>query len=88
MSWFELKGDGRIMQRCATQGCGGQPTLRLEAEGVGSNYCSGCAEKIEHGMATAALAEILMICPTCNDANSCDDYEGPTCDQCNGAGYI
>lgn len=46
MDWFKLTGDERITQRCATLGCGGQPTWRLEAEGVGSNYCSGCREKI------------------------------------------
>lgn len=43
--WFALKGDERLNQ-CATQGCGGQPTWRLEARGVGSNYCSGCKDKI------------------------------------------
>lgn len=45
--WFELKGDERITQRCASEDCGGQPTFRLEAGGVGSNYCSGCKAKIE-----------------------------------------
>jgi len=45
--WFELKGDERITQRCATEGCAGQPIYRLEAEGVGSNYCSGCRARIE-----------------------------------------
>lgn len=45
--WFDLRGDERIAQRCATEGCGGQPTSRLEAGGVGSNYCSGCRAKIE-----------------------------------------
>ena len=44
--WFKLKGDERITQRCATEGCGGQPTWRLEAEGVGSFYCSGCQERM------------------------------------------
>jgi hypothetical protein len=44
--WFDLKGDERL-KRCATEGCGGQPIYRLEAEGVGSNYCSGCRAKIE-----------------------------------------
>ena len=44
--WFELKGDDRLRE-CATDGCGGQPTWRLEAGGAGSNYCSGCKEKIE-----------------------------------------
>ena len=47
MPWFKLTGDERINQRCATEGCGGQPTSRLEADGVGSNYCSGCRTKIE-----------------------------------------
>jgi hypothetical protein len=44
--WFELKGDARL-GRCDSEDCGGQPTWRLEAGGVGSNYCSGCKEKIE-----------------------------------------
>jgi hypothetical protein len=47
--WFELKGDVRLTQ-CASEGCGGQPTWRLEAEGVGSNYCSGCKARIEHAL--------------------------------------
>lgn len=46
MTWFDLSGDERL-GRCATKGCGGQPTSRLEAGGVGSNYCSGCKAKIE-----------------------------------------
>jgi len=33
--WFRLPGDARIIGRCATEGCGGQPTWRLEANGVG-----------------------------------------------------
>lgn len=41
--WFPLTGDERL-GRCATEHCGGQPTWRLEAEGQGSNYCSGCKE--------------------------------------------
>lgn len=44
--WFNLTGDARL-GRCATEGCGGQPTSRLEASGTGSNYCSGCRAKIE-----------------------------------------
>ncbi len=44
--WFEIKGDARL-GRCATEGCGGQPTFRLEAAGIGSNYCSGCRENID-----------------------------------------
>jgi hypothetical protein len=45
--WFDLKGDARL-GRCATENCGGQPTSRLEAGGVGSDYCSGCRAKIEN----------------------------------------
>lgn len=45
--WFELKGDERIKLRCATHGCGGQPTWRLEIDGIGSNYCTGCKVTIE-----------------------------------------
>lgn len=41
MSWFRLSGDARL-GRCATEGCAGQPTWRLEAGGVGSNYCPAC----------------------------------------------
>jgi hypothetical protein len=63
--WFDLTGDARL-GRCASEGCGGQPTFRLEADGVGSNYCSGCRERIEDaertvvtcGMVTAALAAV------------------------------
>lgn len=44
--WFDLQGDRRL-GRCATQGCGGQPTFRLEVGGTGSNFCSGCREVIE-----------------------------------------
>lgn len=45
--WFELKGDERITHRCATKGCCGQATWRLEVDGYGSVYCSGCKAKIE-----------------------------------------
>lgn len=45
--WFDLKGDERISERCATDGCCGQPTSRLETDGVASVYCSGCRAKIE-----------------------------------------
>lgn len=44
--WFELKGDQRLTMRCATKDCGGQPTWRLEAGGVGSYYCPGCKAKL------------------------------------------
>ncbi len=46
MTWFNLSGDSRI-GRCDTEGCGDAPTFRLEAGGIGSNYCSGCRAKIE-----------------------------------------
>lgn len=46
MNWFQLKGDARL-GRCASQKCGAQPTWRLEAGGTGSDYCSGCKEKID-----------------------------------------
>lgn len=26
----------------------------------------------------------MKVCPNCNDANSCGDYEGPTCEVCHG----
>lgn len=64
--WFDLAGDERLGE-CATEGCGGQPTKRLEADGVGSNYCSGCAAKIvafstapsPDELAVVAYAEVL-----------------------------
>lgn len=46
MAWFALTGDERL-GRCATEGCGGQPTSRLEYRGIGSNFCSGCRAAIE-----------------------------------------
>jgi hypothetical protein len=49
--WFTLRGDERLT-RCASEDCGGQPTWRLEADGVGSNYCSGCKEKIDWACTT------------------------------------
>lgn len=55
--WFERKGDARL-GRCDSENCGGQPTWRLEADGVGSNYCSGCKSKIEGHQPT--LAEALQ----------------------------
>ena len=54
--WFRLTGDERL-GRCAADGCGGQPTWRLEAGGVGSNYCSGCKGQIDFTMAAAADEE-------------------------------
>lgn len=43
--WFELRGDERL-KRCATEDCHGQPTWRLEVDGIASNYCSGCKEQL------------------------------------------
>ena len=62
--WFELKGDKRF-GKCTSEGCYGQPTWRLEASGVGSDYCSGCKAIIERGerpqrqVPGATLAELL-----------------------------
>lgn len=56
MTWFKLRGDARL-GRCTTDGCGGQPSDRLEAGGVGSDYCSGCREEIERAELDRALAE-------------------------------
>jgi hypothetical protein len=42
--WFALEGDEQ--GSCATEGCGGQPGYRLEAGGVGSNYCYRCYAKL------------------------------------------
>lgn len=43
--WFRLQGDARLGE-CATEGCGGQPTWRLEIDGIGADYCSGCRAAI------------------------------------------
>lgn len=58
MTWFNLTGDERLTQ-CASEGCGGQPTFRLEADGIGSNYCSGCKAKIEWALAPAEQRETV-----------------------------
>lgn len=50
---FEMHGDERLTEHCATEGCGGQVMYRQEAGGVGAYYCSGCARRI----ADAMLAE-------------------------------
>lgn len=46
MPWFERHGDEAQLGHCDSEGCGGQPTWRFEGGGVGSNYCSGCKERI------------------------------------------
>lgn len=56
--WFDLRGDSRLGQ-CATEGCGGQPTARLEVGGVGSNYCCGCRASIEGAEAIQTVARAL-----------------------------
>ncbi len=53
MSWFALSGDARL-GRCATENCEGTPAWRLEADGAGSNYCSGCADKFRNRPAYGA----------------------------------
>jgi len=30
---------------------------------------------------------VQMMCPNCHDANSCGDYEGPACTECEGEGF-
>lgn len=52
--WFRLRGDKRL-GKCATENCGGQPAFRLEADGVGSDYCSGCRAKINDAQIEAMV---------------------------------
>lgn len=59
MTWFPLHGDERL-GRCATEGCGQQPTFRLEADGFGSNYCSACTARIGEGDLTVRLLEVAL----------------------------
>ncbi len=42
-----MNNDKRITEHCFTQGCGGTVMFRIEAEGIGAYYCSGCTAKIE-----------------------------------------
>jgi hypothetical protein len=35
-----------ITERCATEGCGQTPSMRLEINDTGSYYCEPCARKI------------------------------------------
>jgi hypothetical protein len=56
MTWFALTGDTRIVLTCASSGCWQQPTWRLEVDGTGSNYCSGCKQKIGGKMNLRAQA--------------------------------
>ena len=45
--WIYLKpGERRV--HCATDGCEGQPLWRLEVDGIGSVFCSGCRDKIKN----------------------------------------
>jgi len=46
MTWFNISRDRHIV-RCDTEWCEYQASFRLEAGGVGSNYCSACKIKIE-----------------------------------------
>jgi hypothetical protein len=58
--WFELSGDMRLGE-CASEGCGQQPTYRLETGGIGANYCSACRAKIDRAAAlpTPDVAELI-----------------------------
>lgn len=60
MTWFKLTGDERITFRCATDNCAGQVTERLEADGVGANYCLGCRAKIETAARRAASRDRMV----------------------------
>jgi len=48
---------------------------RLEADGVGSNYCSGCRQKIDPSRCTCEAvkddwgAPLIKICPACAVSN-------------------
>lgn len=55
MPWFRLNGDARL-GACATDNCWGQPTWRFEGGGVGSNYCSGCRERIKSTPPTGGIS--------------------------------
>ena len=57
MTWFALKGDERL-GRCATEGFVGQPTYRLEAEGIGSHYCSGCRTRLDTDVRVIAQTNV------------------------------
>ncbi len=50
MQWFDLPTEHRAGRECASAGCGEQATARLEAGGVGSDYCSDCVAKIDELM--------------------------------------
>ena len=63
--WFQLKGDSRL-GRCASENCGDAPTWRIEADGVGSDYCSGCKEKIEAKPKRCAECTCEAGAPECN----------------------
>ena len=68
--WFRLRGDARL-GRCASEDCGGQPMWRLEADGVGSNYCSGCRQKIDPSRCTCQAIKgdfgepLIKVCADC-----------------------
>lgn len=70
MTWFRLRGDARL-GRCTSEGCGGQPMWRLEAGGVGSDYCSGCRQQIDPSLCTCEAikddlgAPLIKICDHC-----------------------
>ena len=44
--WFQLTGDN-LDRPCATEGCFVPATFRLEAGGVGSDYCANCKAIIQ-----------------------------------------
>lgn len=55
--WVEFKGDAEL-DLCASDGCGGKPTSRFEINGIGSNYCYACRERIENFLNEASEVTI------------------------------
>ena len=74
MTWFRLRGDARL-GHCDSDNCGGQPMWRLEAGGIGSNYCSGCRQKIDPSRCTCQFvkddygAPQIKVCEACSVSN-------------------
>lgn len=62
--WFPLTGDKRF-GFCTSDNCGGQPAWRMEADGIGSNYCSGCRAKIDGDRAWRRYGEDCWACERC-----------------------
>jgi len=57
MSWFQVSKD-YFRGLCASEDCLGVVEWRLEAGGVGSDYCGNCKEKICKISALGELARL------------------------------